>query len=438
MTEHRVSLTKLAASLANGGHSIFSPSGSAMWTYCSGSLIPNLLAPDDVGIDAATGTVAHGIGELWLKSRVKPRHLIGTTETVIEGERTFEIEITEEMMDYVQQYVDYCSVLPGQHHVETKVFFSHLTPIEKQGGTADHAACLYQHLTITDLKYGVGEQVFAKDNTQALLYALGFFHETDWLYDYQTITMRICQPRLDHFDEWTITREQLLSYEDFFRERAHAAWQINAPRRASAKACRWCKVKNDCAAHLVLQGELMEGVFGDVTAEVSQEKVDDLKAQIEDRTLFENAIKPMRLTNEQIGLLLPYRSFVENWWKAMADEATRRQALGQNIPGHKLVEGRSNRRFKDQSKAGPRLISLGCDPADVYEQSMCSPAEAETLLKKAGHRAKDLPALLDGLVIKPPGKPTLVAETDKRPALVDISEDVFGDLTRETNEPGEA
>jgi hypothetical protein len=440
MTEHRVSLTKLAASLANGGHSIFSPSGSAMWTHCSGSLVPNLLAPDDVGFDAAEGTVAHGIGELWLKTGNKPSHLIGKTEMVTEGDRTFEITITEEMLDYVQMYEDLCSFLPGNHYVETKVYFSHLTPIENQGGTADHAACMYQRLVITDLKYGRSPEnmVFARDNTQALLYAIGFFNAWDWLYDFQEITIRICQPRLDHFDEWTITRAELLSWEPFFRDAAHAAWQINAPRRASPKACRWCKVKNDCAAHLVLQGELMEGVFENLEEEVTIEKVEDLKERIDDGiSPFESAIKPMKLTDAQIGMLLPYRSFVESWWKAMAEEAERRAVvLGRKIPGTKLVESRSNRRFVNEHVAGPRLIAFGCDPHDVYSESMVSPAQAEDLLVKAGHRRKDLPALLNGLVMKPPGKPTLVPESDRRTAIADVTENAFSDLTQNP-EPGE-
>jgi hypothetical protein len=433
MTEHRVSLTALAESLANGGHSIFSPSGSAMWTYCAGSLIPNLLAPDDVGIDAATGTVAHGVGELWLRTGRKPRHLIGTTEQVVEGNTVYDIEIDEKMMDYVQEYVDWCSFLPGQHYVETKVFFSRLTPIENQGGTADHAACVYQRLTITDLKYGIGEQVCAEGNTQALLYALGFFYEWDWLYDFQEIEIRICQPRLDHKDVWIITREQLLSYEPWFKERAHAAWQINAPRRASVKACRWCRVKNDCAAHIVLQAELMEGVFEDMTKEVTVEKVDALRERLADG-VFVEAKKSHSLTNEEIGVLLGYRSFVESWWKAVAEEADRRKREGQDIPGWKLVHGRSSKRFVRESVAAPRLIALGCDPSDVYVTEVVSPAQAEELLRKAGHRKRDLPELMNGLIVRSPGKPTLAPESDRRPAIEDVTKYAFGDMSDETPE----
>lgn len=433
MTEHRLSLTTLAAQLADGGHSIFSPSASAMWTACSGSLVPNLLAPDDVGIDAATGTVAHGIGELWLKTGKKPRHLLGTTEIVIEGDRQYEIEIDAEMLDYVQEYFDWCHLLPGEHLVEQRVYFSHLTPIEKQGGTADHMALLPSKLTITDLKYGIGEQVFAEGNTQALLYAIGAFHEHDWFYNFQEIEIRICQPRLDHKDSWTITREQLLAYEPWFKERAQAAWQIGAPRAASVKGCRWCRVKNDCAAHAVLQAELMEGVFEDLTKDVTPEKVQELRDRLE-AGHFVDALNPMRLTNTEIGVLLGYRSFVESWWTSVAEEANRRKSEGQDIPGWKLVHGRSSKRFVRESVAAPRLVTLGCDPSAVYVTDVVSPAQAEKLLRKAGHRSRDIPELMQDLVVKSPGKPTLAPESDPRSAIEDVTKFAFGDLTDDNPE----
>ena len=135
-------LKKLAAKL--GDHSVFAPSSSAMWTACAGSLIPNVLSEDTAGEAAAEGTVAHGVAETWLKSGKKPKHLIGTIERV-EG---FDIEITHSMLDFVEQYVTWCWQLAGDHYIESKVYFDDLTPIPRQGGTADHCACLPEWLII--------------------------------------------------------------------------------------------------------------------------------------------------------------------------------------------------------------------------------------------------------------------------------------------------
>ena len=134
-------LARMAADYNKSGHSIFGPSSSAMWLYCSGSLIANLTEPDSSSFEAAEGTVAHGVGEEWLKTGKRPLHLVGTSVIVNERDgKTYVIPITHTMLDFVQEYVDWCDMLEGQHYVETKAFFSEYMPIPDQGGTADHAA----------------------------------------------------------------------------------------------------------------------------------------------------------------------------------------------------------------------------------------------------------------------------------------------------------
>ena len=146
MTEHSMKLSALAEALKDGGHSIFSPSGSPLWMLCSGGLIPNLLQPDNSGIDAAEGTVAHGCGELWLVTGKRPNHLVGTKQTVTNGGVDYEIEITDTMLDFVEVYVYWCDWLVGDHFVEQRVYFDPITPIPRQGGTADHVACSWQQI----------------------------------------------------------------------------------------------------------------------------------------------------------------------------------------------------------------------------------------------------------------------------------------------------
>lgn len=413
MTEHTLDLDEIAVRL--NGHSIFSPSSSAMWTTCSGSLMANLNVQDSAGEDAATGTVAHGIGENWLLSGERPDHLIGTTETIKEGDKEFVIPITYEMLDAVERYVDWCINIPGTHFVETKVDFSDLTPIDNQRGTADHSVCQRQALTITDLKFGKGERVTAENNTQAIIYAYGFFREWDWLYDFQTITIRICQPRLDHFDVWVISREELLAKAEWIKERAHAAWCKDGSRHPSEKGCRWCKVKDDCVAFTAMAHRLTEGVFDDLT--ITTEDMDNTVRMIDDNNLNLRPVDLHSLTTTQKARILPYRSMIEKWFTAIAEDLEKRALDGEKVEGYKLVEGRSDRQFSSEDKAKFYLMELGVPEKSLYKVSFVGLGAVEEELRKKGVKRKDIPDMLKPIVIKPKGKPTLVVSADKRPAI---------------------
>lgn len=434
MSEHVVHFTKeITKALADIGkdftaHSIFSPSGSAMWAYCSGSLVPNLFAKDKSGAEAAEGTVGHGVGELWLKTGEKPIHLLGTVETVVNGDETYEIEIDETMFDYVQQYVDWCATLPGNHFVETRVDFSDLTPLKKQTGTADHAACQPGVLTITDLKYGKGVQVFAENNTQAILYAYGFFRKYDELFDFQRIIIRICQPRLHHFDVWEISREELLRWAAWLKERAYAAWCKDAVRTPGEKQCRWCKIKADCAAHAVLVARLTDGVFENLDDPITAPEMQEFVEMVDGGLFSFQPISLHALTVDQKAKLLPYRKMVESWFNDLAEDLEARAMKGEVVPGFKLVEARTNRAFKNQQKAIEELEFLGLDYDVIRPRGMITPAQAEDALVKIGYRRKQMEDLLGKVVTKPPGKPTMVPESDKRDTIQSKSDGVFDNL----------
>lgn len=456
MSDHH-GLDLKAIEAASGGHSIFAPSGSAMWLTCSGSLIPNLTAPDTAGIDAAEGTVGHEVAEEWL-TRIKvqnedpdpelttagspydlidwcaPREWIGQVRTIQERTEAFDIEITEEMLAYVRQYVEWCFKVLGEHYIEERVYFSQLTPIDNQGGTADHFACSPGLLVITDLKYGKGVQVFAEGNTQARLYALGVFFKYDYLYDFQKITIRIAQPRLEHFDVWEITREELLEFAEYVRERAAAAWVFNAPRTPSPKGCLWCKVKSTCPALLAWTHEAVDDVFDDLTQDEDGviEGVTYSVATMGAATDAMEAgreIKPVRpdvMSTEAMAKLLPYRKTIERWFAEIEAELEHRAMSGEQIPGFKLVKGREgNRTWMDETDAPTELEFIGVETDDLFTRKLISPAQAEEKLKKTYRLSKDAGArLLSHLVTRAPGKQTLVPEDDKRPALEDVG-DVF-------------
>lgn len=430
MTEHTFSLEQMRAAIKaveDGGHSVFSPSGSKMWLGCAGSLIPNLFAPDDSGEDAAYGTIGHMVAETWLKEGRKPNRLLGTKHWVEAGDWGFIVEVDESMMDYVKRYVDWCKNLPGDHYVETRVDFSQLTPIPNQGGTADHAACTYQRLVITDLKMGKGVRVYAKENSQALLYALGFFFAWDWLYDFQEIVVRIAQPRLDVFETWTVDREYLLEFAEYVKKRAAAAWVVNAPRTPSAEACQWCKVVATCAAHAKVVFDLTGGAFDELGDTISEVGMQGFRQNLAGLEVL-NGPDAATLTTDELDKLYAFRGTVEKFFAKVQQELARRAIDGAKLTRWKLVESRSHRAFRDKKAAAKRLIELGCKPSEVQSVEVCSPAEAERLLRKAGHASKDLPDLLESLVFRPPGKPTLASIKDSRASLENVTADAFADV----------
>lgn len=437
MTEHKVSdLTKELAvafkksGLDFGAHSVFSPSASSMWAYCSGSLIPNLFAKDSSGAEAAYGSVAHGVAEEWLISVIRPDHLLGETREIKKrgSDEVFSIQIDISMMDYVEQYVSWCINLPGVHFVETKVDFSDLTPLEKQTGTADHAACIPKKLVITDLKMGSGVQVFAKDNTQAIIYAYGFFRKYDELFDFETIVIRIAQPRLGHFDEWVITRTELLEWAKWIKNRAYAAWCKDALRTPGEKQCRFCKVKRECSAFAVFMTRLTDGVFDNLDDPITVDDMTALASEIDSGFFSISPIKLGALNTQQKAVILKYRGMIESWLKSIYDDLSIRCINGEKVPGFKPADSKTNRVFVDKAKAVEELEFYGLDDEVIRPRGMISPAQAEDALRKIGYKRKLIPNLLEPLVVKPEGKPVMVPDSDKRPEIKSLADQTFENL----------
>lgn len=401
-----------------------------MWVGCSGSLIPNLLLGDNsAGIEAATGTVAHSVAETWLVDGVRPSHLLGEVMEV-DG---FSISIDEEMLEFVEMYVDWCAFLPGDHYVETKVDISDLTPIADQKGTADHAACTKGKLVISDLKFGKGVPVYAKENTQGLLYAWGFFKKYDKKYHFEEITIRICQPRRYHYDEWTITTQELYKWAAYIKERALAAWCHGAERTPGEKQCQWCRVKKDCSAYLTWFDRMIDGYFEDLDKPVTIEDMRESGKRLDTGGI--QPIDPTTLTLAQKAKIYGYKSAVEKWFKAIGADLSRAVAEGYTNLGWKFVEGRANRSFiGDENAVVESLMFVALDEDEIRPRTLLSPAKIEEALIAKGIKRKMLPIFMEGLTTKPRGKPTLVRDSDKRPAITLNDDNYFDDQNDEFGE----
>lgn len=443
----------MSEALERNGHSIFSASGSPIWINCSGALRANLDLPDTAGRDAAWGTVFHTVMQEWLESGEMPELLLGATLTAEAGGEKYSFVVDDEMMANAKACIDWITPIQGERFIETKVLYDDLTPIPKQGGTCDLAIINGSTLYIRDWKHGTGVQVFvATDewdqeyvdtfgdilpnfiNSQFGLYGYGFFRKYDHIYHFEKISLGVAQPRLEHFEELTITRNELLAFAAYAKERAYAAWEIDAPRTPSKKACRFCKVVL-CPALEATRRKLYVGRFSDITDAVTTEEMSTaltvVQTQPEILPSYETMLKPARFPTEDLLKIRGYRKVMEKYFKEVEAELLFRANEGQPIPGHKMVEGRSWKKFTDEAAACAFLVEQGLDEDEINPRRMLSANALLPILRtRLGLSRKNAVAFLQPLMYNPPGRPTLVPSADPRPVYEGVVyEGRFTDLT---------
>lgn len=409
-----------------GDHSIFAPSAAHRWLKCSGSLIAGLLSEDSAGYDAAWGTVGHDVAAEWLETGREPKHRLGETVVIGEGKQTFDIDITRTMLRHVERYVGWVLELEGDPYVEKRVSFDQVTPIAGQGGTADYLALQPGLLQIRDLKLGIHVQVFAEGNPQLMLYALGAYYRWNDQYRFDRVSMGIGQPRIDHWDVWEISVDRLLEFAEYVRQQANKAWDWAAPRTPGPEQCKFCPAKADCPAFLKVVEDLTSRGFDEMGDDVGDKTLSEIvESDVVDVGRIPN---PRRLTIKQRSDILLYRSAIENFFKACADSLTAESQAGVEIPGRKLVHSRTRRAFRDPAEAAEELRFYGLTDEQIHETKMRSPNKLQEELLNAGYSTESVQALYEDLVYTPQGKPTLVVETDRRPSISQVADDIFGDL----------
>ena len=406
-----------------GQHARFSPSSAHRIATCPASLRATENLPDEPSWEAVEGTIAHAIHEFALERRqtidkfeaMVPSSFMITNE--LRPEEWAVIPpgwgVPREMIDYVLRSVSFCLEYNGEHFVEQRVNISKYTPVDGQFGTCDFATITNDGLlVITDLKYGRGVQVFAYRNVQLVLYALGFIEEHDWIYNFDRVIIRVSQPRLDHYDVWETTADELRAIGNWLRSRFELALLPNPPFAPEEKACQFCKLKPTCPALGQKMHELAQGWFDDLSEKEIVSPVAPDSFPISTPDVY-------GLTPAQMALVLDYAKLMKQFLSEVETHVVYLLMHDKEVPGWKVVEGRSNRVITDVAGYETHLRNNKVDPFKPAE--LIGVTEAEKALR--GAAKKELSAFLK----KPQGSPTLAPASDKRMPYSLTAEQMFSD-----------
>ena len=302
--------------------------------------------------------------------------------TQIENKLSFlDIQLTEDHLPMLWEMVRAVEYTLDLYNIDEYMCEPFVTLVPGfAGGSVDMLGVSADGKTAIILDYKTGTGVVrAEDNKQLLFYTLCAAKDTKTaalLANVDKFVGVIVQPRVhgDLADIWEFDRATLDSFEVKVRE-AIAEAQSPQPKSKASTECKFCPYSPFCKDRL------------DYAAKAA------LLPPTERNTLAKS---------------LPLALDLKQWCDEVIAAATDYAELGLPLRGHKLVRGRANRKWSDNSQAEAQLVqALG---EEAYTKKILSPAQAIKLLRKA----KQPTDSLDPLITVPLGKLTVVAESDPR------------------------
>ena len=378
--------------MTNKSHALLCASGSKRWLSCPPSARLEEDFPDRETEAAQEGTLAHTIAEIQLNAYLADK------DDLLPEEITENHFYSKAMLDYVIEYTDLgiekinqALKLDKDAYIAVEQKIDYGSWAQEGFGTGDLIIITGDYIEIVDLKYGKGVPVSAEGNTQLRMYALGLYDAYYWLYGFEKVRMTIVQPRNGGISEEEISVDELLDWgETVVRPQARLAFRGEGTLCAG-KWCQFCRAAKRCRAYADYCMELAKLDFKDPDLLTDEELAENLH-RVDDLVKYANNLKHYALA----------------------------QALSGNVlPGFKLVEGRSSRKYTDTDAVMERLFF-----ADCAEDDYLKPRELKSLTeltKSIGKKAVD--NLLGDLIKKPPGKPALVPEDDPRPEYNSVEND---------------
>lgn len=365
-------------------HALLSPSSSSRWLNCTPSARLAENAENKSSVYAEEGTLFHEICEYCLA-----QWNAGVWEPDPFGEELPELKddhlthplFKQEMFRHARNYCDF--VMNENYNLEKsdgacKMLLEEKVDISEYApdcfGSVDCQLVGRDTLIVIDLKYGEGVKVYAERNTQMMLYALGAIKGKPSI---KTIRLVIAQVRLNHFDVWEISANDLLQWADkVLKPTAKKAFAGKGEQRMG-DWCGFCPVKVQCRKQY-------EAVVND----------------------FDRYEYPELLTEDEICDLIEkidkYKGWLESVNKFVYDEALR----GHKWKGYKLVAGRSSRVITDEEAVRQDLLTKKYLEDEIFNIKLKGIGDLEKLVGK-----KQFSALYGQYVKSKPGNPKLVPDS---------------------------
>lgn len=274
--------------------------------------------------------------------------------------------------------------------VETKVNFGDFLP--GVFGSADLLGRIGNRAIVLDWKFGDGVMVDAEENMQGMFYAAAAMRTptAQCIFDgVDEVEIVIVQPPM--IRRWVTTPARIKTFEQELAAAVKKSKFADAPIVAG-KHCRWCAAKPICPQ---LTGEVDRAVKASLT---------DINAA-------------------QLSDYLEKADLLEQWIADLRKLAHEMLEKDIKVPGFKLVAKRATRQWVDDALAETALRDALPEDA-VYTKKLLSPAQAEKALKKA---KQELPV---ELVVSVSSGSTLAADSDPRPAVLNIGKQLTDALSK--------
>ena len=435
---------------ANGGDAIFRPSSADRLIGCPGSIVLNARQPKIERRSTPAqleGSAAHKVAEEALKGVRQPDEWTGRQVVLSMTDGWFvDAEMTESIELYLSEVAEREEAGHTERYIEHKLSLSAIDPsdplLAENRGTCD---CVIVNrrtgkISIIDLKYGKGVMV-PGDSPQLKNYALmaliSFGMDGGW----KEIETVVVQPRAFSEGERVkpVSFAPIDLIDGFLGEIVGAMEEALDPnaRLSVGKWCMWCQAKDICPAYKEVALNLARDAFAAVPLFGASNPGTALPVPVigtaeapRPPAAPGTVVLPSAVVLDpgDIATILDRFALYDAFKKAVQQRAAQLIQAGVTVPGW-AVEARSgNRRFAEPAEIPAAFVELGATGKDIpsllraagvqtsgmfTEPELRSPAQIEKLMPKERR------GLMELLVKRPLGEPTLVRATAAKAASTD-------------------